>query len=128
MSDVKQVLVWRKDIVCRKGKVMAQISHASIAFLTRRLQDNGKDEFLCKLSKAEQEWLNNSFKKITLQVENEQELLDIYQKAQSAGLIVEIIRDSGHTEFHGVPTLTCLAIGPDESNKIDPITGHLKLY
>jgi peptidyl-tRNA hydrolase len=26
-----------------------------------------------------------------------------------------------------VPTYTCLAIGPDTSEKIDPITGHLSL-
>jgi len=31
------------------------------------------------------------------------------------------------TEFHGVPTNTCLAIGPDLAEKIDSITGDLEL-
>ncbi|MCA9071910.1 MAG: hypothetical protein KDA84_23440, partial [Planctomycetaceae bacterium] len=31
------------------------------------------------------------------------------------------------TEFHGVPTPTCLAIGPAGADKIDEITGKLQL-
>jgi len=38
-----------------------------------------------------------------------------------------LITDSGKTEFHGQPTRTCLAIGPDVADKIDPITGQLEL-
>ena len=52
---------------------------------------------------------------------------DIYNKAKDAGLNVCEIIDNGLTEFHGVKTKTCLAIGPDLSDKIDPITGNLKL-
>jgi hypothetical protein len=33
----------------------------------------------------------------------------------------------GRTEFGGVPTKSCLAMGPDEYERIDAITGHLKL-
>lgn len=39
-----------------------------------------------------------------------------------------LITDSGLTEFGGVPTKTVCAIGPDYDEKIDKITGHLKLY
>ena len=35
--------------------------------------------------------------------------------------------DAGRTELHGVPTPTCGAIGPDFPDRIDPITGLLKL-
>lgn len=132
---VKQVLVWRKDLVVRKGKFSSQIAHASIAWLTRRLQDNGEidkiygtREFSCRLSPAEQEWIKGSFTKITLQVENENELLEIYQKAKDVGLVVELITDAGKTEFNGVPTNTCIGIGPDYEQNIDPTTKHLKLY
>jgi PTH2 family peptidyl-tRNA hydrolase len=52
--------------------------------------------------------------------------MEIYNKAKEAGLEVHIITDSGRTEFKE-PTKTCLAIGPDLSEKIDTITGHLKL-
>lgn len=52
----------------------------------------------------------------------------IYSKAKEKDLEVRLITDSGITEFGGVPTRTCLAIGPDWSELIDPITSHLKLY
>ncbi len=38
-----------------------------------------------------------------------------------------LITDAGRTEFHGEPTNTTLAIGPDYSEKIDKITGGLPL-
>jgi PTH2 family peptidyl-tRNA hydrolase len=60
-------------------------------------------------------------------VDSEEELMQIHDKAVEAGLEVHLITDSGRTEFHGQPTRTCLAIGPDEADKIDAITGHLEL-
>ena len=56
------------------------------------------------------------------------ELKEIEAQAKEANLEVHLIVDSGRTEFNGVPTPTCLAIGPDEADKIDEITGGLKLY
>lgn len=53
--------------------------------------------------------------------------MEIHDKAVAAGLEVHLITDSGRTEFHGQPTRTCLAIGPDLAEKIDEITGHLQL-
>ncbi len=43
------------------------------------------------------------------------------------GLVCSLIIDAGLTEFGGVPTRTCIAIGPNWSDEIDEITGHLKL-
>jgi PTH2 family peptidyl-tRNA hydrolase len=108
----------------RAGKLIAQACHASIAFITRQLQgDNTK----IKLSDAAREWIESSFKKVCLQVSSEAELLEIKAKAECAGLEVHLVTDAGLTEFKG-PTNTCLAIGPDNSDKIDAVTGHLKLY
>lgn len=122
---VKQVIVVRRDLGMRRGKEIAQGSHAAMAFLSRQLQ-GGKNEI--KLSEAAREWIESSFTKVCVRVDNEEELLEIKEKAEQAGLEVHLITDSGRTEFGGVPTKTCLAIGPDESEKIDAITGHLKLY
>ena len=58
---------------------------------------------------------------------SEEELIEIHDRALEAGLEVHLITDSGKTEFHGEPTNTCLAIGPDEADKINAITGHLQL-
>jgi len=125
---IKQVIVIRKDLKMRRGKEIAQGAHASIAFLSNIVRRSLVSAQLPVLSMAEMEWINTKFTKICLTVESEQELLDIQKKALEANLVVHLITDAGLTEFDGVPTNTCLAIGPDYSEKIDPVTGHLKLY
>ena len=122
----KQVLVVRRDLKMRRGKEIAQGSHGSLAFLTRRLDLNGEKPF--KLSEAERDWLGGSFAKVTLQVQTEEELLEIHQAALDAGLESNLVTDSGRTEFNGKPTNTVVAIGPDVAEKIDKVTGNLKLY
>lgn len=117
----KQILVIRKDLNMRKGKMIAQGSHASIAFLTRRLQNKEN------LTEVQKEWLNNSFTKICVSVDSEQELLEIAEKAKMANVECHVITDNGTTEFNGVPTKTCLALGPDKAEILDKISGHLKL-
>ncbi len=123
MSRFKQVIVVRNDLNMRKGKMIAQGAHASIMFLVHRLCDaevGAKDH-------AIQEWVTHGMTKICVRADSEAELLEIAQKAQDAGLTVHVITDAGHTEFAGVPTKTCLAIGPDEEERIDAVTGNLKL-
>jgi len=134
MSDIKQVIVIRKDLKMRRGKEIAQGSHATMAFLTRQLQSRSsgnqqpKGRHTVKLSKPALAWIKSGFAKVCLQVNSEEELLEIHNKAKEAGLVCHLVTDSGKTEFEGVPTKTCLAIGPDEVGKIDKITGELKLY
>lgn len=126
MSQVKQVIVMRHDLVMRRGKQIAQGAHASMSFLCRRLQDRGELS-LHDFSEAEQAWLNGAFAKVCCRVDSEHELLEIRDQAKAAGLEVHLITDSGKTEFHGEPTRTCIAIGPDDAEKIDAVTGHLSL-
>lgn len=121
----KQVIVIRKDLKMRRGKEIAQGSHASMAFLTRQLQSGNT---AVQLSDEAKEWMEKHFTKVCLQAESEAELLNIYAKAKEKGLEVQLITDSGRTEFNGVPTKTCLAIGPNYADRIDEVTSHLKLY
>ena len=141
MSDIKQVIVMRykylnekgEQFSLRKGKLIAQACHASMAFLSHRIRNFlGSHGFFSpdpslQLTPEMELWINGSFAKICVSVDSEEELLEIYQKAKDASLETHLITDSGRTEFGGVPTNTCLAIGPDLSSKIDPITGQLKL-
>jgi PTH2 family peptidyl-tRNA hydrolase len=123
---IKQVIVMRHDLKMRRGKQIAQGAHASMSFICHRLQERGTvslDDF----TDAQRTWLTGSFAKVCCRVDSEEELLAIHDKALEAGLEVHLITDSGKTEFHGEPTNTCLAIGPDEAEKIDVITGHLAL-
>lgn len=128
MSKVKQCIIVRKDLKMRKGKEIAQGAHASLSFLTKRIQDNPNVEASKLFTSEEKEWVEGNFAKICLQVDSEHELMEIAHKAKMAGLTVNVITDAGLTEFGGVPTKTCLAIGPHRSEKIDLITSSLKLY
>ena len=116
----------RHDLKMRRGKQIAQGAHASMSFLTRKLQSKSSiciDDF----SPNEQTWIMGSFAKVCVRCNSEEELMAIHDKANEIGLEVQLITDSGRTEFHGQPTRTCLAIGPDEASKIDQVTGHLEL-
>ena len=95
-------------------------------FLVNRLMELAH-EYHAKVPADEMEWITNGMTKICVRVDSEAELLEIEAKANAAGLRVHIITDAGRTEFGGIPTKTCLAIGPDESAAVDAITGHLKL-
>ncbi|MDP3278565.1 MAG: aminoacyl-tRNA hydrolase [Deltaproteobacteria bacterium] len=122
----KQVIVMRHDLGMRKGKQIAQGAHAAMVFLTQKLRQNGHVA-LDDLTLAQRTWIEGSFAKVCVRVDSEEQLLAIEQRARDAGLEVHVITDSGRTEFHGVPTRTCLAIGPDEVSAIDAITGALTL-
>lgn len=131
----KQVIVVRKDLDVRRGKLYSQVGHASMAFLTRRLEvfsgspGDGQPYYEASvlLSPIEVEWLNNSYTKICVGVNSEYELLRIHRLALDEGIESHLVLDNGTTEFGGVKTHTCLALGPDDADRIDQLTGHLKL-
>lgn len=128
----------RKDLGMRKGKMIAQGAHAAMAWLKQRIKMeyydhgdprvSGADADGIHFSAAEATWLLDGHTKICLQVNSEAELVAIYDQAKAAGLEVHMIEDVGATEFHGVKTKTCLAIGPDDAERIDAVTRNLSLY
>jgi peptidyl-tRNA hydrolase, PTH2 family len=150
----KQVIVMRKDLNMRKGKIAAQAAHASMAVLLnagrfqKYFDEDGEilverfDLMLFDIDStnrwktnptrhpdltALKDWLQGAFTKVCVFVNSEAELLEIVQAAQDAGLYNALITDSGLTEFNGVPTKTCAAIGPAFAERIDPVTRHLPL-
>lgn len=125
--STKQVIVLRKDLNMRKGKMVAQGSHASLAVFTKLVQRPYESEMTIPLTEAMQEWLNDSFRKICVSVNSEKELRDIYEQAEKAGLPCSLMLDNGLTEFGGVPTYTAVAVGPAKDEDINPITGSLPL-
>lgn len=131
MSDIKMVIIAREDLKMRKGKLAAQAGHAASALFTRHIIFSGTGPAfngrVHGLNEDIAEWVETGTKKIVVGVEAEQQLLELETACRRAGLRVERIVDSGLTEFHGVPTLTCIAIGPADASLIDPFTRHLKL-
>lgn len=137
LRHTKQVIVIRKDLKMRRGKEIAQASHASMAFLTRRLQSKTKIGFLLNalrlgwfliVNEHARAWMMNSYTKIALKTDSELEFQKLYGNARAAGLEVHLITDSGKTEFHGIPTETCFCIGPNYAYEIDAITRGLEPY
>lgn len=132
---MKQVIVIRKDLKMRRGKEIAQGAHASMKWMLHWFENSfvdedreGRMEIHGILLDKDWRWLFDTQKKVTLQVSSEEELLGLHRAARDAGLISHYIVDSGLTEFHCVPTITALAIGPNRDADIDKITGHLQLY
>jgi PTH2 family peptidyl-tRNA hydrolase len=114
MKEYKQIIVVRKDLKMSKGKMSAQSAHASTDAVLKTHKD---------IISA---WRSQGMKKVILGVENEKELLKIRQDAEDSGIIVAIIADAGRTEL-APGTVTAIGIGPDDEEKIDRVTGHLKL-
>lgn len=138
IKQTKQVIICRKDLDMGRGKLASQVAHAAMGVFTRSIEyseyvSNSSYRVLGIYLKHKQSelleiWLDSSFAKVVLKVNSEQELLEVYNKAKEKGILCSLITDNGKTEFNGVPTITCCAIGPDYNEVIDEITGKLPLY
>lgn len=146
ITNTKQVIVIRKDLNMRKGKACAQASHASMSFLTKdnnverrwafaggglgiEVQYTAMDfEWNDHFTKEVRDWLSSSFRKIVCYVDSEQELDELHQKCLDHDLVSHMIIDNGATEFDGIKTKTCIAIGPHYDHKFEGLTDHLPLY
>lgn len=115
MSELKQVILIRKDLKMSPGKIGAQAAHAAVEATLK--SDKG----------IVSSWRNSGMKKITLKVNSKDELYKYLQEAKDFGFVTALITDAGRTEIApGTPT--CLAIGPDNEDKIDSITGELSNF
>lgn len=140
MYRSKMMIVMRRDLKMRKGKIAAQAGHATVEAILMALK---KEERLTDLELTAQgmvlretarpetplsEWFSYGCAKICVYVDSEQELERIAASAEEKGVLCAVITDAGMTEFHGVPTKTCLALEPLPSDVADTITGDLPLY
>jgi PTH2 family peptidyl-tRNA hydrolase len=126
MQVAKQVIVMRKDLGMRKGKMIAQGAHASL----RVLLEHGEaqdDRYVIAMTDAMKAWLTGRFTKVCVSVDSEAALDAVVARAKAAGVPCALIVDAGQTEFHGVPTKTCCAVGPAWVADVDAITGDLPL-
>ena len=140
MYRSKMMIVMRRDLKMRKGKIAAQAGHACIDAILMALNKEGRvndfeitdDGIILKDSDKPTTPLSDWFKygcaKICVYVDSEEELMNIADKAKEKGIIAAAITDAGMTEFHGVPTKTCLALEPLPAEVADELTGNLPLY
>lgn len=130
--NVKQIIVVREDLNMSRGKLAAQVAHASMKnildVMTKTYEQNATVWSLNLNRDIDlKEWLEGSFTKIVVSVQGEEELLDLHNQCVQAGLNASIIEDNGLTEFNGRKTKTCIAIGPHRAETLAPHTRHLKL-
>lgn len=133
--DVKQVIVVRRDLKMKKGKLAAQVSHASMKIFFDRIEEIYPDGRMQKPYKVliedvtpeMKEWIEGIFTKVVVGCDGEEELYQLKQQAERMNCPVSLVIDNGLTVFNGVKTPTCIAVGPADSELVDQITGHLKL-
>jgi len=121
-TSAKQVLVYRRDLKMRKGKIAAQCAHAAMAVFFQRNRGS-VTELNVPLDGPMAAWVGGRFTKICLSCDDEEALVAAYEAAKARGIPCSIITDAGRTEFHGVPTRTAIALGPAAITEIDAITG-----
>jgi|SRR6056297_1739631 len=126
--EPKQVIVIRKDLGMRKGKIAAQVAHASMEAI---LNFGDWADYNCyelqNIPRSMVDWLNGTFTKVVVSCGSEGELLDIYRRAKEKEIPCSLVQDNGYTEFHGVKTYTAVAVGPESSEVVNEITGELNL-
>ena len=149
--NTKQVIVFRKDLLkgpnaIRKGKFGAQVAHASLGALLKLFNiskkepirlgsygdiEPGQIHYEYSVTFGENtvldDWLNGKFTKVVVSVDSDEELIALNKALDETYIPHALITDAGLTEFHGVPTNTCLGIGPYVSEEIDKFTGNLPL-
>ena len=139
----KQIIIARRDLAMSPGKLAAQVSHASMAFLSWFIRDNADldghidawiDEDILH------NWINGSFTKCVLQAKNKNQLLKAKTMAEELGMKEGedffLIKDNCLTELdpeevdeNGVGrTLTCIGFRPMDSEVIDKIGKKFHLY
>lgn len=111
---LKQVILVRTDLKLPKGKLAAQVAHASV------------DAVLKSGASLIRNWRSTGMKKVVLKVNDLEELLKFEKEAKTHDLITALIKDAGLTTV-SPGTITCLAIGPDAELKIDKVTECLKI-
>jgi len=114
---MKQAIVVRSDLKMGKGKVAAQVAHASLASAEAARE---------RKSTWYDRWKDEGQAKIVLKVASESELNELFRRAKSTGLPASLIEDKGLTQIEP-GTVTCVGIGPGPDATIDEITGKLKL-
>ena len=116
-QPLKMVFVINHELKMGKGKIAAQVGHAAVK---ATLQSG---EHRPELLDA---WLSTGQKKVCVKADDVRQLEQIEQQAKHHQILTSKIHDAGHTQIPA-GSYTVLALGPDEEEKLDALTGELKL-
>jgi PTH2 family peptidyl-tRNA hydrolase len=112
---MKQAIVARADLGMGEGKLAAQVAHASL------MAYEDAD------GRSQRAWKGSGQKKVVLKATSESELFELAEKADAERLPNAVVRDAGHTQLDP-GTVTALAVGPADDDRVDAVTGELSLF
>jgi len=116
MVNIKQVIAVRTDLKMGRGKIAAQVGHASVL---------GSEN----VRRSHPEWFKEWWlgqEKVVVKVSSLKELENIKQQAISLGIPWSEVTDAGHTQL-APGTTTCISLGPAPEELVDKVTRNLKL-
>ena len=140
---MKQIIIVRKDLQMSPGKMSAQVSHASMAFLSHWIRNNIDSDYNVNAkfdSDIYDKWIKGIFTKVVLEAKNKNQLLKAIDKAKELGMVEGkdyfIIKDNCLTELepeeideNGIGrTITCIGFKPMKNEVIDQIGKKYQVY
>ncbi len=153
-KGIRQLIIARKDLHMSPGKLAAQVSHASMAFLAEMLRNGGVDEevsvdsgevsayhiYVTMQSEIYHGWLYGAFTKTICEARNRNHLMKAVTMAEELGLEEGkdffLIRDCCLTELEPEEvdedgtgrTLTCIGFRPLPDEIAHAISMKYQLY
>ena len=139
---MKQIIIVRKDLNMSSGKFAAQVSHASMAFLSNWLRNNmDLDGHIDSWMDTDiMDWINGSFIKIVCESRNKHQLEKVITISNELGFKENkdffLIKDNCCTELEpeefdedGIGrTLTCIGFRPLPDDIAKKISKKYQLY
>ena len=151
---MRQLIIARKDLQMSPGKLAAQVSHASMAFLTNMIRNGGRQHrgsvdaekpdryeiFIEMPVDIYDQWIQGIFTKTVCEARNRNHLMKAVTMAEEQGLKENqdffLIRDNCLTELepeevdeNGVGrTLTCIGFRPLPDDMAHVISRKYQLY
>ena len=145
---MRQLIIARKDLNMSPGKLAAQVAHASLAFISHKIQGNGRHmalspNYLVQMILSEpiyEDWFCGIFTKTVCEARNYNHLLKAKEYAEKFGMVEGqdffLIWDACLTELqpeaydkNGVGrTLTCIGFKPLDDETAWKISKKFQLY
>ena len=145
---MKQVIIARKDLNMSAGKLAAQVSHGSMAFLSHMIRNSTMPitrsnlpgdyyyECCCEIDNDLYEnWLNGIFTKVVCEAKNRNQLMKAVKIAEELGLKEGkdffLIKDNCLTELEPEEdgrTLTVIGFRPLDDETASAISKKFQLY
>ena len=127
-SHIKQVILLRRDIRLRRAEAAALAAKASMSFISEGNESDRSDVVQIELSGIEAEWLLGNSTRIVLGVSSEDAIRKLLLKAEIQGISTYEILGSTSGKIDEGMQIIAASLGPDEGDKLDAITGNLKLF